>query len=1147
MSLTRCSLASLLLSSVAAMPTVAQERPYPSGDQPQVAVVVADADALAAGFRQPPADARPRTWWHWLNGNVSEEGIKADLDWMHRMGIGGVHYFDAGPLFAPTQPVVEKRVVVGDERWRSAVALAGRIADRDGMEFATAASPGWSITGGPWVTPAQAMKKYVWSESVIEGGRHFDGRLATPPSSTGAFQDVPGAGVKRGSFYADALVVAYRQSPEETSDRAPVSATTPNGSLDLAKLVDGNYGAAQDVIGGPDGTSPVVVIGYARPVTIRGILLGVAGRAASEWANKPTIELSDDGRTWRGGVTLSGPGDAVVKSYAFAPLTARFFKVSLGIDPPPPAYDIMAPRRGSGAVKIALTELRLVAAGTVDRFAEKAGFSEPIRYEEAPTAAVGAGAVIGRGDVVDLTERMKPDGSLDWTPPKGRWRVIRLGYSLTGRENSPAPPEATGLEVDKFSPKHIRAYLDAYLGRFEAALGRDMIGAHGLRNLMADSWEAGTQNWTDDMRAEFRARRGYDLAPWLPVLTGRVVESATASDAFLYDFRRTLQDLLAQHYEVLRSELHKRGMGLYAEAQGDNWRAIADGLEVKSRADIPMAEYWYRPFAAGPGQPSLKMDMKEAASAAHLYGKPLIANESLTVATSTPWAYAPADLKPVVDEIFAYGINRFVLHTSVHQPVIGKVPGLAMGPFGQYLNRNETWAEQAKPFFDYVARSSYLLQQGRYVADVAYFYGERRPLVSLAAGRYDKERDRFLIEVPQGHGYDFINAETLRMAADAADGHLTTRGGMRYRILYLGPDASAMTLPTMRRLAELVDKGIVLVGKRPTERLGREGSDAEFAALASTIWGKTAASGRVGAGRVYADGDLSAALRTERITPDVEASGNDPNLLSLHRRLGSGEDLYYLVNRDDAPIGQISFRTSGLVPERWDAATGTARPLSYRREGGRSVVRVDLAPHDATFVVFRRVAGAPSRIVPAPHRADLLTLAGPWTVAFQPERGAPPRAVLPQLASWSDNADPGVRYFSGTATYTRDLNVAKDWLRAGQRIYLDLGEVREVAQVLVNGQDGGIAWKPPYRVDVTRALRPGRNKVEIRVTNLWPNRLIGDQQPGAAKVTWTPSSPLFRKNQWQADGKLLPSGLLGPVRLQTEDNSTLRATDGTVH
>src|SRR6185503_17651525 len=301
-------------------------------------------------------------------------------------------------------------------------------------------------------------------------------------------------------------------------------------------------------------------------------------------------------------------------------------------------------------------------------------------------------------------------------------------YSLLGINNHPASPEATGLEGDKLNRKYVKAYLDNYMGQYKDAVGQ-LMGKRGIQYVITDSWEAGAQNCTDEMVAEFGKRRGYDMHPWLPVLTGRVLESSEASERFLWDFRKTIADLTAEyHYDQISASLRERGMGRYTESHESGRALIADGMEVKRNADVPMSAMW----TPGPGFPSTRYeaDIHESASVAHIYGQNLVAAESLT-AIGTAWAWSPETLKPTADLELASGLNRFVIHTSVHQPVSDKVPGLGLGPFGQWFTRHETWAELAGPWLTYLARSCYMLQQGKFAADVIYFYGEDSNITAL--------------------------------------------------------------------------------------------------------------------------------------------------------------------------------------------------------------------------------------------------------------------------------------------------------------------------------------------------------------------------------------------------------------------------------
>ncbi len=402
------------------------------------------------------------------------------------------------------------------------------------------------------------------------------------------------------------------------------------------------------------------------------------------------------------------------------------------------------------------------------------------------TSPVPAGDAIVKNDVIDLTSKMNADGKLEWTPPAGRWVIQRFGYSLTGHQNSPASPEATGLEVDKLNADHVKAYFDNYLDQYKSATG-GLMGKRGLQYVITDSWEAGVQNWTDSMMTEFAKRRGYDLHQWLPVITGHIVESSEASDRFLWDLRKTISDLTTEnHYDQLTAILHERQMGRYTESHESGRAFIGDGMEVKRKADIPMSATWVPGGFAGDEKAGVatrfKADVRESASVAHLYGQNLVAAESMTAIGNT-WAFAPERLKPTADMELASGLNRFVIHTSVHQPVSDKIPGLGLGPFGQWFTRHETWAEFAKPWTTYLSRSSFMLQQGKFVADVIYYYGEDNNITALFGDK--------LPDIPEGYNYDFVNSDALLNLLSVDKGLLVTPSGMKYRLLVLDPNSHA--------------------------------------------------------------------------------------------------------------------------------------------------------------------------------------------------------------------------------------------------------------------------------------------------------------------------------------------------------------------
>ena len=1081
------------------------------------------ADALRDGFANPPSSARPRVWWHWLGGNITKDGIAKDLDWMKRVGIGGVQNFDVD---LGTPQVVAKRLVYMSPEWQDAFRFAARRAEANGLEMAIAASPGWSETGGPWVAPADAMKKLTWSETVVPGGVRFTGVLPPPPRTTGPFQSLrfhdplnPVAGAKAPTFGVDVAVIAY-PVPIANSLAASPTVTMNGVPIEAAALSDDDLDSSVAVAKGSSTEPGALTLAYPEDVTVRSARIFVpnAKPPFGDPAFRPLLEAEVDG-AWRKLADL--PLDTVPTTVSFPPVRARRFRLVLAPSPPG-APGLGSPAPGAAVVNIfgeskpsptlAVGEFRLTGEARVDRAEAKAGFSILPDYLALPAGDAASGAA--PASVVNLTARLTPDGHLDWAPPAGSaWRILRFGTSLLGTTNHPATPEATGLEVDKYDAEAVRRYLETYLGHYEHATGRALIGAHGVRALLNDSIEVGPSNWTPTMLARFKELRGYDATPWLPVLTGAVIGGRGDSDAFLYDYRRTLADLMAsEHYGTIAKVARAHGLTTYGEALEDGRPVLGDDLAMRKYVDIPMAAMWSFPLGEAP-RPTLLGDMKGAASVANLYGRKYVAAESLTAAFS-PWAFAPADLKHIVDLEFVSGINRPVIHTSVHSPIDGQEPGLSLAIFGQYFNRHETWAEMARPWVDYLARTSFVLQQGRTVAEVAWFGGEDAPITA-----------QYLHGEPAGlptrNGFDFVDADALANLLSVENGDLVAPSGARYRLLFLGGSSERMTLPTLRRIAALAERGATIVGIRPRSSPSLADDPTAFAALADRLW-KAADVTTVGKGKVIATHDVATGLAIARVAPDLDV-GAVPQIKFIHRKLADG-DAYFIDNRrNQAAKLDASFRVTGRVPELWHADTGAIEPLSYRMVAGRTIAPLALDPEGAALIVFRRPATGTSRSVAPLKLIPLATLSQSWRVAFQPRRGAPPSTILPVLASLSDHKDPTIRYFSGIATYTSSFT--RPPRAALSRLWVDLGRVGDVAEVRINGAPAGTLWHAPYRLDISKLVRAGANRIEVRVANLWVNRLIGDAQPGAQKVTFV-AAPTYRP-----DAPLRPSGLIGPVTL----------------
>jgi hypothetical protein len=1078
-------------------------------------------DILFENFQNPGNEARPRVWWHWMNGNITQDGIRKDLLWMHRVGIGGFQNFDAGMI---TPQVVDKRLIYMSPEWKDAFRLTAKLADSLKLEMAIAGSPGWSESGGTWVTPKDGMKKIVWREITVKGGKNINEKLPEPFSTSGAFQNVPERIENSGlvqvpppapEYYQDVAVVAYKlpDTYVPIKELMPII-TSSGGEFKLDQLIDGDLNKTSLLPSVANGESAWIQFEFQKPQSIKAVtVVGGGDKGAfglmGENNEGRSLQASDDGKEFRL-ISYIPAGDVNEQTIDVPETTAKYFRVTFKNPSVPMGFG----NTNNAPKGTEIAELVLNPNSLIDRFEEKAGFAA--YSEQHPLTNSNPDEAISKSDIIDITDRMDANGNLNWKAPKGNWKILRFGYSLTGHHNGPATKEAIGLEVDKLDKDAVRRYFENYLDQYKDATG-GLMGSKGLGFIITDSWEAGQENWTGQMMKEFEKRRGYSLLPWMPVLTGEIVENAEESEKFLWDFRKTLSELVVEnHYDQLTEILQERGMKRYSESHESGRGLIADGMDVKRTSAVPMGAIWLPGFINRSNLTHYISDLRESASVAHVYGQNLVAAESLTafgMIGNQAYIYSPETLKPIADLALASGLNRFVIHTSVHQPVDDKIPGLGLGPFGQWFTRHETWAEQAKPWIDYLSRSSFMLQQGTSVADVAYFYGEDNNITNLFKDR--------LPEIPEGYDYDYINADALINKLSFKDGRIVTPSGMSYRILMIDSSAVKMSLPLLRKLSQLVKDGAVIGGTKPKDTPSLADDKKEFQQLVNEIWN----SGNV---NVLEGKTVAEVLKMKEIRPDFQyvKSNNDTKLLYVHRKLGDG-DLYWVNNRNDRYESiDATFRITGKIPEIWHPETGKSEPATYQISEGVTKVILPMFPNDAAFVVFQKTASENSAIVPNKSESDLLTVEGSWHVDFQPQRGAPANSVFDKLSSYTENNEEGIKYFSGTATYKKTLEVPASLLHKKSRIWLDLGDVKNIAEITLNGKSLGEVWKKPFRVDITDVVKSGDNSLEIKVTNLWVNRIIGDAQPNVKeKITFTPM-PFY-----QVKSKLLPSGLLGPVRI----------------
>jgi len=1012
-------------------------------------------------FQSPPDSAKPRTWWHWVSGNVSSEGITADLQAMKDIGLGGCQ------LFTVDQSKIHGDVKFMSPEWRGFVKQALGEADKLGLQVSIEGCDGWSESGGPWIQPEQGMQHVVWTERNVTGGQEIALDLPQPETMRG--------------FYKDIALLAF---PMLKGDDLPLPSgahcSIPN--VDVGSLIDGRLDADVEFRIKRD-SSLEFDLTFAQPVTSGSLIIaGDAGLAKVAGQ----LEASTDGVTFQpaGAITLSGVS-------GFPDVTGTHFRLKF-------------PKVHSDHFH--LTKISFGGARS-DQFPTRVGMQPrrniPFTSEELP-----ANEVINPAKIVDLTGKTK------WKAPAGRWTIVRIGHTGTGATTHPST--TPGLEVDKLSSTAVRFHLDHMYGPIIAD-SPDEAG-RGLNSILLDSWECGCANWTPLMPQEFKKHRGYDLKPWLAAFTGRIVKDPDSTQKFLWDLRRTVADLLTEnHYGVVAEYAHEHNLILYAEAPGIGLPTVADNLACKGRTDVPMGEFW-----VNSSYEDNIDDPKEAASAAHIYGKTIVATESFTSTPNTAsWANDPYSLKQLGDFEFCNGVNRFIFHRYAHQPWNDRKPGMSMGPWGINFERSNTWWKQGSAWIEYLTRCEYLLQQGRFAADVLYFYGE-----NAAAGVSHRDLKP---AVPEGFDYDVCNAEILMGQTHVENGEIVLNSGMRYRVLVL-PDTDRMTLPMLAQIGKLIHDGATVYGPKPVKSPSLSDKDKAVAKIAGKIWGDCdgvkVTSHQYGQGRVLWGEALAGALPS---APDFSASQTDVRF--IHRHLDDAE-IYFISNQQKAErTVNCTFRVDGKIPELWHPDSGETETVSfYGVTNGCTTVSIHFDPIGSTFVVFRHPsAGSQHDALPPVAAIDLpapITVDGDWALSFPPKLGAPESAVFDHLMSWTESTNDGVKYFSGTATYEKEVQIPAEYIGTNHKLFLDLGAVKNLAEVTLNGKSLGVLWKEPFRVEITNAAQAGTNKLEVRITNLWPNRMIGDQKlPEDQRITWASVEP------YKADSPLLPSGLLGPVKI----------------
>ena len=1025
-------------------------------DVPSIAVI-------EKGFREIPDSIRVGCYWYWISDNISKEGVIKDLHAMKEAGItrayignidiGGNSYGDV-KIFTP--------------EWWEAVHAALTTATELDIEIGIFNSPGWSQSGGPWVKPEQSMRYLAATDMQVKGPQTLS---YTVPEYSDSMQLV--------------RVIAY-----------PAQSNVFRKEWKVQQK----------------GYEPVVFdMHLDEPQPIRSFTLTTNNYV---WTKAELqAKVGDSYQTIRKFEIDRTNGMRSVGFFTNAPVVLSLPATKSGdfrllLHKPINSY-------GDIEATVALSTAKMVERYPEQSLAKMYQRPDPkwdsYMWAKQDWYNDSEGFVIPQDKVTDLTASLSSDGTLTWNVPEGDWIVSCLEMKTTGVTNTPATPEATGLEVDKMSKKHLSAHFDAYMGEILRRIPE--ADRKSLKIAVQDSYETGSQNWTDDMLERFKKVYGYDPLPYLPVLYGKVVGNEDVSSRFLWDLRRLIADGVSYDYVGgLRDICHQHGLTTWLENYG-HWGFPGEFLQYGGQSDEISGEFWSF------GDLGM-IENRCASSCGHIYGKKRVWAESCT-SGGPNFTHYPGNMKARIDR-FSEGINASLLHLYIHQPYKDRNPGVSAW-FGNDFHRKNTWFSQMDLFTDYLRRSNFLLQQGLYVADVAYFIGEDAPKMT---GSIDPQ-------LPTGYSFDFINAEVLLTRATVKDGRLTLPDGMKYRLLVL-PNQKSMRPEVLKKISELVQAGLAVYGDAPEYSPSLSGYpvvDKEVQRIGKDLF----TTDNYGTGKVFHRGvGLQEVLDKLNIRPDFFCKTNAP-VLFIHCTLLDAE-IYFLSNQQDKKITfDGEFRVSQeLSPELWSAATGEIRRLSdFENTGDHTALQMELEGNESVFLVFRKNDKATEKKNNFPVKETVYSVDTPWKVTFEAgKRGPEAPVVWSQLTDWMNSENDSIKYFSGQAVYETAFTLGE---LPQKSLYLDLGHVMVMAKVTLNGQYVGGVWTFPYRLNVTEYLKKGENKLEIKVVNNWQNRLIGDQHlPEDQRPTWTTINP------WKADSPLQSSGLLGPVEIQAFDYEIIK-------
>lgn len=1042
-------------------------------------------------FARPDKDNYPQTWFHFIDGNVDKEGITKDLEAIAGAGISGIHFFHGGQ-FGGDWPGVRQHISCLSPLWNDALEHTASEAKRLGLRFTMQNCPGWSLAGGPWIKPEDSMRNLVYSETHLSGYAQIEAALpAAFKQEEADWRD-----------YRDIAVLAF-PTPEGKWD-VPEQVRADENAEKLLGIMNGEGDDYR--FPGQTGNPHWIEVTYAKPISARSLVLIPDGQFNHGYsyeiaAGVKVVAIASDGSET---TVLDSPlpmfnwQDDRELTFALDEVTASRYRIII-----------------DNRHDLSVDGIRLVSAARKNNWEAEAATTLRSNLYGSEYPCQSSTAYINPESVMDISAFMDADGLLRWSVPAGDWTILRIGHVNSGHKNGPAPLEATGFECNKLSFTGADKHFAGYIQKAVEGPAKGKLDA-----MLLDSWECKSQTWTAEMEDEFADFNGYQLRGWMPALFGYVMGSQQTTADFLHDWRACINYLFVNKFWGRMAE-HAKDAGLqitYETAAGDVFPA--DVLEFFKYADIPMCEFWQDPQSDGyVGSLNFK-PIRPTSSAARLYGKGRTAAESLTSFALT-WDEHFSRLKDVCNQNYAQGVTYSVFHTYTHNPCADTmVPGTSFGSgIGTPFLRGQTWWKHMPEFTGYLARLSYMLESGHPVSDVLWYLGD------ASMHRPDQHFD-----FATGFNYDYCNQDVLLNRLSVRNGRLVTPEGIEYSVLWM-PDNHAMLPATAAKVRELVEAGATVIGDAPLG-IGTlvTSADVKAACGASVssykdnvkaLWGGGSGIRRLGKGRVISGMSLEAALAEAGLAPDVLENGGKTGANWLHRRDAESDWYFITAPLDGSFRGTLDFGCEGSV-SIWDPVSGeSGKAVSYRKDGDRTLVDLDLPYAGSCFVVFNH-SKAPAASAPASVCVEEIPFGKDWTLSFPEGWGAPAKLSLESLAAWKDLpiSDEG-KAFSGTATYENTLNIKK--MDAGASYVLNLGSVEEVAKVYVNGTEVRTLWCEPFRADITSYLHKGRNRIVVEVTSTWYNRLAYDAgRKEDARKTWVISGP-------DAGSDLRPSGLIGPV------------------